>query len=537
MKAYHVDLTKSAQPSANWSADPATLIHRRKFELLTHMYSCINHKTKNPDVPLALITDDSTLKYYDQWQLTGLYDEVITDFFDDYPHDRIAKPFWTSPKIWAMSKLSAPFVIFDTDLMIHRPLSVYAGCDLLYLHRDTPAIYPHPLDIEGPPGVQWDDDLLLGFRSTLPMTCAVSGMYNEEFKRDFVDTYFQFVLDATGQLRLPSPNVMPEDRWSAAQLISEQWLMAALAHKWQLTDRPLRTRAVAKVLWMGETFRPLDPDQDLSGLRAELTAAFYRLWGAKQIQNEPTHEHYPRVRDMLLEGRFIVENSPQYAVVKDVYEQIIAGLTGDPTASGRGQDLKTVFESIYESGTWGKDENNQGTSGSGSTFENSENYFRYLKDFLKEEGITSVVDVGCGDWQVSRLIDWAGISYTGYDASGLVVAKNTESFAKENIRFIHDDFLEADLPAADLLIVKDVFQHLSLQNIRKALTQFPKFKYVIVVNDVDPDTLSAPNVDIPDGGYRTLDISAEPFNLQGTVVLTYELPNSDETKHVFVIKN
>ena len=48
-----------------------TDIDERRFELLTQIYSCINHKTKNPDVPLGLITDEHTLKYYDEWQLTG----------------------------------------------------------------------------------------------------------------------------------------------------------------------------------------------------------------------------------------------------------------------------------------------------------------------------------------------------------------------------------------------------------------------------------------------------------------------------------
>lgn len=502
------------------------------------MYSCINHKTKNPEVPLTLITDENTLKYYDMWQLTGLYDEVITDFHDDYPADRVSKRFWTSPKIWAMRKLHAPFVVFDTDTIIHKPLSTYTDCDLLYLHRETPNIYPNPLDIEGPPGFKWDDEMLRCFRSSFPMNCAVVGMFSEPFKLDYLERYFEFVLDAAGEMLGENQNVYKNDQWASAQMIAEQWLMAALAIKWKKFDnKPLRTRALAKALWTSEEFSPLDMDQDASMVRGELSGSFYRLWGAKQIQNDTKHEHYDFVRQTLLGGRFIVEESTQYPIVKDVYEQIIADLTDEQGTTQHREDLKTVFDSIYESGLWGKDENNEGTSGSGSSFENSEIYFNYLQDFLRDKNIRSVVDAGCGDWQFSKFIDWRGISYFGYDASRMIIEKNAETYGSENIRFIHENFVNSDLPNADLLIVKDVLQHLSIHNIHQAVKQFDKFKYVIVVNDVDPETLSALNLDIRDGDYRTLDITLEPFSVKGTKVLTYETPHSAEMKQVFLVEN
>jgi 2-polyprenyl-3-methyl-5-hydroxy-6-metoxy-1,4-benzoquinol methylase len=495
------------------------------------MYSCINHKTKNPDIPLALITDENTLKYYDRWRLTGLYDEVITDFHDDYPRERVSTPFWSAPKIWAMQRLKAPFVIIDADTVIHKPLSTHAYCDLLYLHRETPAVYPHPLEIEGPPGYEWDEEMLDCFRRTMPMSCAITGMFDEEFKRDYVKRYFEFVLDAPGELLDSNRSVGWQYRPIAAQILVDQWLLAALADRWNM-----RTHALVKALWVYTGFSPLDMDQDFATINEELGGNFYRLWRAKYIQNAITHAGYDSVRKILLGGRSIVEESSQYDIVKDVYEQIIAGLTNDDGEIQHSEDLTTVFDSIYESGEWGRDGRNEGTSGSGSNSEGSETYRRYLRGFLKEKNIKSVVDVGCGDWQISSLIDWTGISYVGYDASKLVIEKNLKSHRGENIRFVHENFVTADLPGADLLIVKDVLQHLSIRNIKLALEQFHKFKYVIAVNDIDPVTLSAPNVDVRDGGYRTLDIAAEPFNVDGEKVLIYQ-PENWETKQVFLIEN
>ncbi|MGI9124366.1 MAG: DUF6734 family protein, partial [Mycobacterium sp.] len=199
MKAYHVYIISTQYPS-----DAG--IEQRKFELLTHMYSCINHKTVNPDIPLCLVTDHNTLKYYDDWKLTGLYDEIITDFHDDYPRERISKNFWASPKIWAMSKLQAPFLIFDTDIILHKPLAGYQDCDLLYLHRETSTIYPNIFDITGSPGFLWDEEMVRCFRGTLPMNCAVVGMFNEEFKNDYVKRYFEFALDAPGDVQYANAN-------------------------------------------------------------------------------------------------------------------------------------------------------------------------------------------------------------------------------------------------------------------------------------------------------------------------------------------
>ncbi len=335
MKAYHVYIMRTAPVSPGRSvqfhAGYGTLeteVDKRRFELLTQMYSCINHKTVNPDIPLVLITDEHTLTYYDRWQLTGLYDEVITDFHDDYPTDRIAEGFWASPKIWAMTKLRAPFLIFDTDLVLHQPLSIYDDCDLLYLHRETSAQYPNPFDIVGPPGYEWDDELILCFRRTLPMNCAAMGMFNEDFKREYVESYFDFVLDAPGTLRYATEHKHNLHQMVGPQILVEQWLLAALAYKWKAVDRkPFRTRAVVPALYANDHFSPLDMDEDPESINPVLSSNFYHLWGAKKIQNDPTAPLYDFVRNALLEGRFIVEDSPQYEIVRDVYDRIIAGLT------------------------------------------------------------------------------------------------------------------------------------------------------------------------------------------------------------------
>jgi hypothetical protein len=58
-------------------------------------------------------------------------------------------------------------------------------------------------------------------------------------------------------------------------------------------------------------------------------------------------------------------------------------------------------------------------------------------------------------------------------------------FGNENTVFIQADFLEVDLPLADLLLFKDVLIHLSNDDISLALRKIQKYKYSIVVTDYE----------------------------------------------------
>jgi len=115
---------------------------------------------------------------------------------------------------------------------------------------------------------------------------------------------------------------------------------------------------------------------------------------------------------------------------------------------GRIPTHKEVFDRIYSS-------NFRGGSGPGSSEENTRQYRAFLKEFLVSNRIKSVVDVGCGDWQLSRHIGWSGIDYLGIDVSAVAI-DNTKRFARPGVAFRELDATRDALPPADLLIAKDV---------------------------------------------------------------------------------
>jgi len=182
---------------------------------------------------------------------------------------------------------------------------------------------------------------------------------------------------------------------------------------------------------------------------------------------------------------------------------------------------RLAFERAYSQGQWGRNWRGQGTSGAGSTLESTRVYRAFVQDFLATHAIRSVVDAGCGDWEFSRAIDWTGVDYLGLDIVKSVVDANQRRYGARNIRFAFADIVRDELPPADLLLVKDVLQHLSHADIARFLKQLPRYRHVLIVNDVHPATLTAEPADIATGGYRPIDLTRPPHALQGAKLLMW----------------
>lgn len=184
------------------------------------------------------------------------------------------------------------------------------------------------------------------------------------------------------------------------------------------------------------------------------------------------------------------------------------------------------FVEIYRHGGWARL-----GSGRGSHPLYTEGYRAFLEEFIRANDVRSVVDFGCGDWAFSALVDWQGASYLGLDCVAEVIESNRARYESENVRFEVVEFGDFTIPPCDLLIAKDVLQHLSNRRVREFLEQTRGTKYVLLTNDFAWDE----NVDIPDGGYRHLDLTKPPFGERGEVV--YAFGSQPDEKIVFLQRN
>ena len=73
--------------------------------------------------------------------------------------------------------------------------------------------------------------------------------------------------------------------------------------------------------------------------------------------------------------------------------------------------------------------------------------------------------------------------------------------------------------ARNLLLAKDVLQHWSHSTIHRFLAVLPRFRFALLTNGVAVG--ETPNEDIPDSGFRLLDLTRAPFNLRCERVYSY----------------
>lgn len=192
--------------------------------------------------------------------------------------------------------------------------------------------------------------------------------------------------------------------------------------------------------------------------------------------------------------------------------------------------MSNRFEEIYDNNDWGHG------SGEGSLDIQTVGYREFIQDFLANKKITSVVDMGCGDWQFSQLINWSEGTYQGFDVVPSVISANNEKFAQGNVSFELYSGKPADLPAADLLIVKDVLQHLPNQTVIEFLPHLSKYKYALITNCTNPQQDDAVNDDILIGDCRPLDLRLPPFNLSAELAYSFhknEVKITDRLKTFF----
>ena len=146
--------------------------------------------------------------------------------------------------------------------------------------------------------------------------------------------------------------------------------------------------------------------------------------------------------------------------------------------------MESKFTNIYDKKKWGS-KNGKGSSGTGSNNSpDTKFYINLLMKHIQDYNIKTVCDIGCGDWEFSKTIDWKGadIHYTGVDCVKSVIDFNKENYSCENIEFIHGD--ATDIPEGyDLVILKDVIQHWDDEEIKNILPRIiEKNKFVFLGN-------------------------------------------------------
>lgn len=177
------------------------------------------------------------------------------------------------------------------------------------------------------------------------------------------------------------------------------------------------------------------------------------------------------------------------------------------------------FGRIYREKLWGEVQQADFFSGYGSVPEVVEPYISSVRTLLSERPPVDVVEIGCGDFAVaSRLTDLAR-TYTACDVVPELIERNRRRFVRDNLTFMAIDAVTDPLPPGDLVIVRQVFQHLRNDQIQAILGKFAQYPTWIISEHI-PGREFVPNLDMLSGPDTRLSVGSgvvlteEPFSVR-----------------------
>jgi len=184
--------------------------------------------------------------------------------------------------------------------------------------------------------------------------------------------------------------------------------------------------------------------------------------------------------------------------------------------------IGAAFDEIYRRGIWSQSKDEP--SGGGSYGDLADRYVAAVLGFIQEQGVRSVLDIGCGDFNIGARIAPHVHAYYAYDVSAEIISRNRQRFAElPNVAFRCANACSDELPRADLVTIRQVLQHLTNTQIGDILRNLDRTgaPHVLVTEHAldfsRPDALR-PNLDLPSHSAGTrislgscVDLSAAPF--------------------------
>jgi SAM-dependent methyltransferase len=179
-------------------------------------------------------------------------------------------------------------------------------------------------------------------------------------------------------------------------------------------------------------------------------------------------------------------------------------IRGRPAEHLRG-DRRRRFEYAYASRYWVGGRDDGPPSGWGSSLEATG-----LPRLLKELRATSLLDIGCGDFTWMQELELP-CRYIGADIVPALIAEHRQRFAGPSREFIVLDACEEPLPAADIVLCREVLFHLCFADMCKLVDHVRASGARYLLATTNPNV--AVNVDIPTGEHSDRNLAIAPLKL------------------------
>jgi hypothetical protein len=172
-------------------------------------------------------------------------------------------------------------------------------------------------------------------------------------------------------------------------------------------------------------------------------------------------------------------------------------------------DIKFRFSEIHRLNTWG---NTESISGPGSTLSYTRNLRKELPKLFKKYEVNAVFDAPCGDFNWMQLVlEGTSIKYIGADIVEDLIDSNGESYGSENIKFRTMNLITDEYPKCDLMICRDLFFHLSYEDIFSVIRRFLESDIDYILTTTHVCNKKFDNQNVGSGRFRLIDLFSAPF--------------------------
>jgi 2-polyprenyl-3-methyl-5-hydroxy-6-metoxy-1,4-benzoquinol methylase len=188
-----------------------------------------------------------------------------------------------------------------------------------------------------------------------------------------------------------------------------------------------------------------------------------------------------------------------------------------PPLSMKSRKMRRIFEAIHAAKSWGDCES---SSGPGSTRERAASFLPDLIALVRALGVKTLLDAPCGDFNWTAPLAEAVDRYVGIDIVPAIVRANQQRWSSSERQFLCRDMVRQRLPAADLVLARDVLVHVSNSDIFQALSNLRRTGagYLITTTFLGDRR----NEDIRTGDWRALNLQRPPFHLPAPLALIDE---------------
>ena len=181
---------------------------------------------------------------------------------------------------------------------------------------------------------------------------------------------------------------------------------------------------------------------------------------------------------------------------------------------------KDAMQQIYNEHLWGGKEFDFYSGDGSHNPKITKPYLDAVTYFFKSQNNALVVcDLGCGDFNIGKHLVEHTQNYIAIDIVDVLIERNKSLFQHDNLEFHCLDVVKDKLPEADCIILRQVLQHLSNEEIQKIIRKITAYKYAILTEHLPFGQFEPNKNKIASQGIRLkqhsgVDVSETPFNLK-----------------------